>query len=235
MASASRSTITGRVAFGGKTENITDHTLEEYQTHYSDKEITKKDIFYYVYGLLHHKGYRKKYADNLNRELPRIPMAPDFWSFSRTGQALAWLHLNYETCERYGLKQKAKFGNLEKMAYPKIEKDGKKVTDKTKLRINRIDALEGLPKTEYRVNGRSPLEWAIDRYKITPPDADSGIVNDPTEGMTEEKTVAMIERLVYVAVKSDELVKKLPKEFEPKGWKPQEQGIEHQILKASEG
>ena len=202
--------------------------LEEYQTHYSDEEIAKKDIFYYVYGLLHHSGYRKKFADNLSRELPRIPMAPDFWSFSRTGQALAWLHLNYETCERYELKQKAKFGKLEKMTYPKIKKDGKKVTDKTNLRINRIDALEGLPETEYMVNGRSPLEWAIDRYKRSV-DKDSGITNDPTEGMTESKTIAMIKRLVYVAVKSDELVKQLPKEFEPKDWKPKKAGLDQYV------
>src|SRR5205814_291133 len=64
-------------------------------------EITKWDIFYYVYGVLHHPGYRTKFADNLKRELPRIPFAPDFWAFSTAGEELARLHLDYETLEPY--------------------------------------------------------------------------------------------------------------------------------------
>ena len=68
------------------------------------REITKWDIFYYVYALLHHPGYRERYADNLKRELPRIPFAPDFWAFAQAGQKLAQLHLNYETVEPYPLE-----------------------------------------------------------------------------------------------------------------------------------
>ena len=86
-----------------KRVNITDYALTEYQTHYNDKKITKTSIFYYVYGLLHHPTYRTKFANNLSRELPHIPMAPDFWTFSKTGKKLATLHLNFETCKRYNL------------------------------------------------------------------------------------------------------------------------------------
>ncbi len=54
-------------------ENITDWALNEFRTHYSDANITKWDIFHYVYAVLHHPEYRERYAANLKRELPRIP------------------------------------------------------------------------------------------------------------------------------------------------------------------
>jgi predicted helicase len=85
-------------------ENITDWALEQYRTHYKDKTITKWDIFHYVYGLLHHPGYRTKFADNLKRELPRIPFAPDFRAFATAGEKLATLHLDYEKLEPWKLK-----------------------------------------------------------------------------------------------------------------------------------
>lgn len=88
---------------GSKVDNITDSTLNEYQKYYNDLSITKKDIFYYIYGLLHHDGYKKKFINSLRRELPRIPMAPVFAPYRRAGQKLAELHLNFETCDRYDL------------------------------------------------------------------------------------------------------------------------------------
>src|SRR5262249_53046270 len=75
-------------------ENITDWALQQFRTYYADKKISKWDIFYYVYGLLHHPGYRTKFADNLKRELPRIPFAPDFRAFATAGKQLAALHLD---------------------------------------------------------------------------------------------------------------------------------------------
>ncbi|MDM8560628.1 type ISP restriction/modification enzyme, partial [Candidatus Parabeggiatoa sp. HSG14] len=85
-------------------ENITDWTLNHFQQHYQDNTITKWAIFHYVYGLLHHPDYREKYAANLKRELPRLPMTPDFWAFSTSGEKLAELHLNYEDATPYPLK-----------------------------------------------------------------------------------------------------------------------------------
>lgn len=64
----------------------------------------KEDIFYYVYGLLHSEDYRSRFADNLTKELPRIPCvkkAKDFWAFSQAGRDLAYWHLNYENVEIY--------------------------------------------------------------------------------------------------------------------------------------
>jgi predicted helicase len=85
-------------------ENITDWALQQFRTHYGDKQISKSDIFYYVYGLLHHPGYRTKFADNLKRELSRIPFAPDFRAFATAGKELAALHLDYEKLEPHPLK-----------------------------------------------------------------------------------------------------------------------------------
>ncbi len=85
-------------------ENITDWALEHFRKHYGDNKITKWDIFYYVYGVLHHPQYRAKYAENLKRELPRIPLAKDFWGFSKAGKELARLHIEYEKLQPYPLK-----------------------------------------------------------------------------------------------------------------------------------
>ncbi|MDA8030444.1 MAG: hypothetical protein MPK62_04805, partial [Alphaproteobacteria bacterium] len=90
-----------------KKENILDSTLEEYKRHYKNPKITKQDIFYYVYGLLHHPGYRSKFANALTRDLPHIPMAPDFTEFKVIGKKLADLHIGYETCKRHDLGRPA--------------------------------------------------------------------------------------------------------------------------------
>ncbi len=79
---------------------INDAALEHFQSAYPDNSISKEDLFYYIYGLLHSEDYREKYADNLVKQLPRIPRAKtyqDFVAFSEAGRDLAPLHLNYET------------------------------------------------------------------------------------------------------------------------------------------
>ena len=78
---------------------ITDGALAHFQEPYAEK-ISKEDIFYYIYGLLHSEEYRERYADNLSKQLPRIPRMKtyaDFAAFSKAGRDLADLHLNYET------------------------------------------------------------------------------------------------------------------------------------------
>ena len=218
--SASRSTATtGRVVFG---ENITDFALQEYQNHYGDKKITKLDIFWYVYGLLHHSEYRKKYANNLSRELPHIPMAPDFWAFSKTGKNLACLHLSWETCKRHDLgTPKYAPKKFTKLSFGRTA-DKKNKTDKSVLRADGNVIFENIPETKYRVNGRTPVEWAVDRYKTTT-DRDSGITNDATANVD---LIPLIERLVHVGLESDRLVSLLPKEFEPKNWEPRKTGMD---------
>ncbi|KNE88248.1 hypothetical protein PSTG_18356, partial [Puccinia striiformis f. sp. tritici PST-78] len=93
---------------------ITDEGLAYFQEAYPGEQITKEDLFYYVYGILHSEDYRTRFADNLSKELPRIPKvkkAVDFWAFSKAGRELSKLHINYETVEKYPLNIQAK-GNL---------------------------------------------------------------------------------------------------------------------------
>ena len=203
--------------------NITKFALNEYRTFYNDKKITEEDIFYYVYGLLHHPEYRKKYANNLSSELPHIPMAPEFSKFCQAGRNLAKLHLNYENGKKYNLgkPKNTRFGKLEKMSFGKKILNGKKVNDYTKLFINKILIFENIPKIEYRLSGRTPLEWLIDRYRVRT-DKDSGIVNDPGD----VDIISLIERVVFVGVESDKIIKQLPQEFEPKDWKPRKKGLD---------
>jgi predicted helicase len=159
-----------------RTDNITDWALTHYRLHYQDNSITKLAIFHYIYGLLHHPAYREKYAANLKRELPRLPMAPDFWSFSKSGEKLADLHLNYEQQAPYPLKMtensKVPFSlRVEKMRLSK---------DKRKLIYNEFLTLAEIPKEvfNYKLGNRSALEWVIDQYRLKV-DKRSGIVNDP--------------------------------------------------------
>ena len=88
---------------------ITDAGLAHFQAAYPGEEITKEDIFYYVYGLLHSPDYRDRYADNLTKELPRIPCVKtyaDFRAFTDAGRRLGDLHVNYETVEPYPVTYK---------------------------------------------------------------------------------------------------------------------------------
>ena len=213
-------------------ENITDCTLKEYRTHYHNGKISKTDIFYYVYGLLHHANYRKKYANNLSREFPHVPMAPDFWTFSKAGKALADLHLGYFAEDREDNRHplgtpKRRFGKPAKLAFDKYRdpKTGRQRTNYARLKINGILAYDNIPETNYRVNGRIPLEWLADRYRFTT-DKESGITNNPCENLTENDMISLVERAVHVGVMSDEIIGSLPEEFEPADWEPKKTGLD---------
>ena len=217
---------------GARRDNITDYVLNEYQSHYHDRKIAKVDIFYYVYGLLHHLEYRNKYANSLSKDLPHIPMAPNFWAFRDAGKTLADLHLEFfeedRNDNRHSLgSPRNSFGKPAKMAFDKYKdpNTGRKKTDYTKLKINGILAYDNIPETDYRVNGRTPLEWLADRYRFTT-DKDSGITNDPCENLTENDMISLVERAVHVGVRSDEIIGSLPEEFEPAEWAPKKTGLD---------
>jgi predicted helicase len=206
-----------------KKENITEDTLQEYRTFYSDKKISKEDIFYYVYGLLHHPGYREKYENNLSKDFARIPMAPKFNEFTKAGRNLAKLHLNYENGKKYNLgkPKNTKFGKLKKLSF-----GGKTINEKgesqySEILINTFSVFDKLPKINYRVSGRTPLEWVVDRYNVST-DKKSKIINQPGD----EDIISIIERTVYVGVESDKIIKQLPDEFEPKHYIQGQSGLE---------
>jgi len=205
---------------GKRCENISDNALAEYKEKYSDKKITKNNIFHYVYGILHHHGYKSEYANNLLREFPRIPMAPDFWGFADAGRDLTALHVRFDSCPRYDLgTPKCRFNKFEKLSFPKkkiavIDGRGKEkqleVYDESRLRVDGQILFEDIPEIKYTVNGRTPLAWVVDQY-ATKTDKPSGITNDPCTGTD---IVAIIERAVYLGLESDRLVARLPDEFE---------------------
>jgi predicted helicase len=191
-------------------ENITDWALKSFREHYEDKKIDKWAIFYYVYGLLHHPGYREKYGDCLKRELPRIPFAPDFWAFSKAGKELAHWHLDYETVDEYDLEW------VEHPTKPLSYRVGKmKLSkDKMELKVNGTLTLAGIPPEtfEYRLGNRSALEWVIDQYQVKT-DKRSGITSDPNREDDLEYIVRLVGRVITVSLETVEIVNNLPEDF----------------------
>ena len=188
-------------------ENITDWALERFQAQYGDGAISKWDIFHYVYGLLHHPGYRERYQANLKRDLPRIPFAPDFRGFAQAGARLAQIHVGYEEQPEYPLKavetpDLALDWRVEKMRLSK---------DKTQLRYNRFLTLDGIPAPafDYRLGNRSALEWVIDQYRVKT-DKRSGIVNDPNRADDQQYIVRLIGKVITVSLETVQIVQGLP-------------------------
>ena len=195
-------------------DNISDTALRAFRVRYNDNTITKDAIFDYVYGVLHASAYRERFANDLAKELPRIPLAPDFHAFAKAGRELAELHLGYETCEEYSLEVAfAHSGDPPPVAFRIGDRAMRFADDeKTVLAVNEHVSLRGIPASvhTYQVNGRSPLEWFIDRYRITQ-NKESGIVNDPNGWFDDPRElVAAIRRIVHVSVETARIVTGLP-------------------------
>ena len=214
-----------------RVDNVTDATLASYREHYKDAGITKEDIFFYVYALLHHPEYREHYEDDLKKMLPHIPRAAGFHTYASVGRELADLHVNYERVEPYPSVQEEaslhapadpweryRIGER-KMRFPKL---GRRDKDFTRLEYNDYVTLTGIPAEAqgYSISGRSPLEWIIDRYHVKT-DKASGIVNDPNDFLREQgrpdAVVDLIKRLVTVSMRTQELLATLPALEIPEG------------------
>ncbi len=202
---------------------ITDTALNNYSTHYADDTITKEDIFYHVYGLLHSPEYRTRFASDLKKMLPRIPMVStleDFRAFSQAGRDLAHWHLNYETIEPWPCEEihrgepgadQDEFYRVEKMRFGKA-KGGGKEKDKSTVIYNSNITISGIPLDayDYVVNGRPAIEWIIDRYQVTV-DKDSGIRNDPNDWSDDPRYIVdLLMRVVRVSVETNRIVGGLP-------------------------
>ena len=200
-------------------DNISDTALSAFRTHYDDRTITKDAIFDYVYGVLHAPGYRERFANDLSKELPRIPFAADFHAFADAGRALAALHLGYETCQEFPLDLAYSQPGDPRPEHYRMSKRAMRYADdeKTVLIVNDHLRISGIPAVahRYQVNGRTPLEWVIDRYKLTQ-DKESGIVNDPNSWFDDPRDlIAAIQRLVHVSVNTTRIVESLPEAVEP--------------------
>lgn len=180
-------------------------------------DVNKVDIFYYVYGILHSPEYRSRFGANLQKDLPRIPLSRNFREFCAAGRALAKLHLGYEEIEPWPVKEVGSSllpGPVQKVKWGKRKdpETGKKVDDHTILIYNENLVIRDIPEAaqRYTVNGRSPLEWVIDRYQVKI-DKASGIVNDPNEYSDDPRYIVdLIEKLIRVSMETMEIVDQLP-------------------------
>ena len=197
---------------------ITDAGLAHFHVAFPGEQISKEDLFYYIYGILHSPDYRERYADNLSKELPRIPAvkkASDFWTFSRAGRALADLHLNYETVEPYPLTIEAK-GPLTNADYRVDKMKFAKKGDKSLVIYNHRITLKGIPEAawDYVVNGKAALDWVMERQAVRT-DKASGIVNDANDWATEtvgnpKYPLELFQRVITVSLKTQSIVNGLP-------------------------
>ncbi len=165
-------------------------------------DVTREDIFFYVYGFLHLPGYRKTFANELKKSLPRIFLVADakkFWALSKAGRALAEIHLNYETQPPAEVQLEIRNEELGIDVF-RVKKL-KLVDDRRTLIYNEHITIKNIPPRsfDYVVNGRSPLEWIIDRYQIKT-DTASGIVNDANAWGTEHGKARYILDLILSAI-----------------------------------
>ena len=222
-------------------DGITDWILKEVRKRFGNsKAITKEHIFYYVYGILHSPQYRERFASDLKKSLPRIPIVDnvqDFMAFYKAGKALADLHLNYEqvppspevkatiadavytepTDEKpFGYTQYDHFA-VDKMMFPKVRNEaGKLVPDKSRIIYNDNITIENIPAKayEYIVNGKSAIEWIMERYAVTQ-DSKSLIINDSNDWSKEHHNPTYIFDLllsvINLSVQTVDIVNTLPK------------------------
>jgi len=209
-------------------DGITDYGLQHFQAAYPSAKIAKEDIFYYVYGLLHSEEYRTRFADNLSKQLPRIPTVKqeaDFWAFVEAGRKLGDLHVNYETVELYPVTYKEgdlRLANVaDPVAFYRVEQmkfAGKRPNlDKTTVIYNPNITMTNIPLEayDYVVNGKSALDWVMERQCVKT-DKASGIVNDANDYANETMhdpayPLKLFQRVITVSLETMKIVRSLPK------------------------
>jgi predicted helicase len=144
--------------------HLKDSAVAQFRQRYSDESIGKEDIFHYIYAILHHPVYRERYAENLKRELPRIPFAPNFEAFADAGKELARLHIDYESLDPWPLEyiERKDVPFSERVTKMKLSKD------RNSIQVNESLNLAGIPPEvfEYRLGSKSAIEWVIDQYQV---------------------------------------------------------------------
>ena len=204
-------------------DNITDWCLKQFQDRYGN-QITKDDIWEYLYGVMHAPDWREQYRHDLQRNLPRIPLAPDFEAFRMAGRALMDLHVNYETVDEYPVTclvdGQPDEGHADPAAY-RIEKRKMRWAkednedNRSVLEINQRCKLIDIPDEahEYTVSGRTPIEWAFDSLRFKD-DEPSGITDDPNGWhiWADEpfNLIRHLRRLIHVSVETARIINDLP-------------------------
>ena len=230
---------------------ITDFMLERCRAEFGEK-VTKEDIFYFIYGVLHSPDYRKRFEADLKKSLARIPLpktGADFAAFVKAGRKLGDLHCGYESVKPWKdcvvdvaatsaalpldaspSSQSSPMSHspyhITKMRFAKKDnptdenKNGKldrcEIEDRSRIIYNDRVTIRGIPLAayDYVVNGKSALEWVMERYQITT-NKDSGIVNDPNKWLAEcgneRYIVDLILKVVTVSMETEKIVSTLPK------------------------
>ncbi len=198
---------------GNRYNAISGYALNLFRRHYKDNSITEEEIFYYIYAIFHHKGYLEKYKNSLAKEAPRIALSEDFKELSMLGKELGELHLNYESGEMHTSVKYTTLMNAEVEGYYDVDKMTKKGD---RIIYNKNIAITKIPQKafEYVINGKSAIDWVIERYSITR-DKDSLIENNPNDYAGGKYVFELLCRVIKLSEKSVDLIEKISeKRFE---------------------
>lgn len=198
---------------GNRHYAISGYALNLFRRHYQDDSIVEEEIFYYIYAILHHKGYLEKYKNSLTKEAPRIALSEDFKELSMLGKELGELHLNYESGEMHDSVKYITLMNAEIEGYYDVEKMTKKGDC---ILYNHNISITKIPKKafEYVINGKSAIDWVIERYQKTM-DKESLIENNPNDYAGGKYIFELLCRVITLSVKSVDLIEKISeKRFE---------------------
>ncbi|GAA7714569.1 hypothetical protein HpMMM92_01780 [Helicobacter pylori] len=192
---------------------ISGYALNLFRKHYEDNLIAEEEIFYYIYAILHHKGYLEKYKNSLTKEEPRTALSPDFKELSILGKELGKLHLNYESGEMHESVKHTTLMNAEEKGYYDVEKMTKKGDS---IVYNKNITITKIPKKafDYVINGKSAIDWVIERYQKTM-DKESLIENNPNDYAGGKYVLELLCRVIQLSEKSVDLIEKISeKRFE---------------------
>ncbi len=198
---------------GNRSYAISGYALNLFRRHYKDNAIVEEEIFYYIYAIFHHKGYVEKYKNSLAKEAPRIALSEDFKELSILGKELAKLHLNYESGEMHESVQYNLLENAGMEGYYDVVKMTKKGD---RILYNHHITITKIPQKafDYVVNGKSAIDWVIERYSITT-DKDSLIENNPNHYAGGKYVFELLCRVIKLSEKSVDLIEKISeKRFE---------------------
>lgn len=198
---------------GNRYNAISGYALNLFRRHYGDNSIAEEEIFYYIYAIFHHKGYLEKYKNSLAKEAPRIGLSEDFKELSVLGKELGELHLNYESGEMHESVKYTTLMNAEVEGYYDVVKMTKKGD---RILYNHHITITNIPKKafDYVINGKSAIDWVIERYSITT-DKDSLIENNPNDYAGGKYVFELLCRVIKLSLKSVDLIEKISeKRFE---------------------
>ncbi len=198
---------------GNRYYAISGYALNLFRKHYKDSLIAEEEIFYYIYAIFHHKGYLEKYKNSLAKEAPCIALSEDFKELSILGKELAKLHLNYESGEMHASVEYKTLMNAEVEGYYDVDKMKRQGNS---IHYNKNIAITKIPDKafEYVVNGKSAIDWVIERYQKTM-DKESLIENNPNDYAGGKYVFELLCRVIKLSEKSVDLIEKISmKRFE---------------------